>query len=528
MHGRELSDLSLSSAKETVTDVIVIGGGGSGLAAAIEAASLGRSVVVLEKNPKIGGSTVRSIGSFSASGSPYQIRKGIKDNPDDHFADLGKFNESLIRKFPNHHTVDNLELRRIITHNSAETLRWLMSMGLRFYGPTPEPPHRRPRMHNVLPNSQAYGYFLARRARALNVDVRTSRRACKFIVEEGRVRGVECIASDGRIERYKALGGVVLACGDFSASEEMKRKFGSDREARIGPSCNPANTGDGHAMAMELGAQVVNPHLVMALIRFVPPSKRNWIQRLPPWRILTKFIELSLEYMPQRLLRPFIMSFLTTVLAASPRLFIAGAILVNKQGERFCDELHEPVYAIAEQPEQKAFIIFDHKLAMAFSKYPNFVSTAPGIAYAYVPDYERSRPDIFNKASTLAELARRIGANPAALEKAVADGNATVSRDGIAAAETGFPLPIIEPPFYALGPIRSYVKGTDAGLAINSQFQVLGDGGNPIPGLFAAGLAGQGGVLLEGHGHHLCWAFTSGRLAGRNAAYLATSAALAD
>jgi succinate dehydrogenase/fumarate reductase flavoprotein subunit len=40
-----------------------------------------------------------------------------------------------------------------------------------------------------------------------------------------------------------------------------------------------------------------------------------------------------------------------------------------------------------------------------------------------------------------------------------------------------------------------------------------------IPGLFAAGSAGQGGLLLEGHGHHLGWAFTSGRLAGRHAAF---------
>ena len=40
----------------------------------------------------------------------------------------------------------------------------------------------------------------------------------------------------------------------------------------------------------------------------------------------------------------------------------------------------------------------------------------------------------------------------------------------------------------------------------------------PIPGLYAAGSTGQGGLLLKGHGHHLAWAFVSGRRAGRHAA----------
>jgi predicted oxidoreductase len=53
---------------------------------------------------------------------------------------------------------------------------------------------------------------------------------------------------------------------------------------------------------------------------------------------------------------------------------------------------------------------------------------------------------------------------------------------------------------------------------VNEHLQVLTADGKPIPGLFAAGSNGQGGLLLKGHGHHLGWAFTSGRIAGRNAA----------
>jgi len=77
---------------------------------------------------------------------------------------------------------------------------------------------------------------------------------------------------------------------------------------------------------------------------------------------------------------------------------------------------------------------------------------------------------------------------------------------------------IVRPPFYALGPAKSWIVLTDGGARINSHFEVLGRSGRPIVGLYAAGSAGQGGVLLEGHGHHLGWAFTSGRLAGKSAA----------
>jgi fumarate reductase flavoprotein subunit len=55
----------------------------------------------------------------------------------------------------------------------------------------------------------------------------------------------------------------------------------------------------------------------------------------------------------------------------------------------------------------------------------------------------------------------------------------------------------------------------EGGLAVDSEHRVLGTDDAPIPGLFAAGSTGQGGLLLKGHGHHLAWAFVSGRRAGR-------------
>ena len=76
-------------------DVIVVGGGGSGLAAAIEARALGCAVLLLEKNAQLGGSTAWSIGSVTASCTPHQARQGIADSPAEHWRDMAGFNGDL-------------------------------------------------------------------------------------------------------------------------------------------------------------------------------------------------------------------------------------------------------------------------------------------------------------------------------------------------------------------------------------------------------------------------------------------------
>ena len=70
-------------------------------------------------------------------------------------------------------------------------------------------------------------------------------------------------------------------------------------------------------------------------MRFVPPAEANLIQRLPPYHVVGNVIAWAMRALPQRILRPFLMKFLTTVLGPSPALFSEGAILINRQGERF-------------------------------------------------------------------------------------------------------------------------------------------------------------------------------------------------
>jgi fumarate reductase flavoprotein subunit len=101
---------------------------------------------------------------------------------------------------------------------------------------------------------------------------------------------------------------------------------------------------------------------------------------------------------------------------------------------------------------------------------------------------------------------------------------ATVTEHNSIAASQGR-TPLLEAPFIALGPVRSVFVHNEGGLAVDREHRVLGAHGQPIPGLYAAGATGQGGLLLKGHGHHLAWAFVSGRRAGRFAAERAATTA---
>jgi succinate dehydrogenase/fumarate reductase flavoprotein subunit len=483
---RALRPFRAPEGAEPAYDVIVVGGGGAGLAAASEAAAAGARVLLLEKEATLGGSTAWSVGSISATRTPHQKAAGIEDSPDEHFEDL----EVLAGKYANR---DNRALRRVLVDHTSEMMAWLMSLGLEFVGPNVEPPHRKPRMHNVLPNSRAFPYVLGRHCRKLGVDIRLGCKAEKLLREEGRVIG---IVAGG--ETLRARSGVVLASGDYSASAELKARFAGAEAAALDP-VNPAATGEGFPLALDEGAEMVNGDIVRGpIMRFVPPRQDTLLRRLPPVRPLAKAMRWGADHLPDRVKRPFMMSFLLTALGPSPELFKAGAVLVNREGKRFADEKSGPAKAVPAQPGKLAYIAFDERVAERFHSWPYFVSTAPGIAYAYLEDYRRNRADLYHHADTIEVLARSLGVPATALMVSLAGLN--------------------QPPFYALGPVKSYVVFTDGGLRVTERLEVVGEGGHPIPGLFAAGSTGQGGVLLEGHGHHLGWAFISGRIAGRNAA----------
>jgi fumarate reductase flavoprotein subunit len=216
------------------------------------------------------------------------------------------------------------------------------------------------------------------------------------------------------------------------------------------------------------------------------------------------------------LLRPFLMKFLVTVMEPSDALFKAGAIMVAPDGELISDWNQDRKALLSARTEHSAYVLFDASIANAFVEWPNYISTAPGVAYAYLADYSSNRPDLFHTDTSIAGLAAKAGMDPARLTAAV---EAVNKRRSDAPPADGSPAHLHAGPWVLLGPARLFVTFTDGGLAVDESLRVINREGLVIPGLYAAGSTGQGGLVLEGHGHHLGWAFTSGRLAGRNAAF---------
>jgi fumarate reductase flavoprotein subunit len=471
-------------------DVVVAGGGGAGLMAAIAAAKFGAAVLLLEKQPGLGGATAMAVGTISAAGTQLQEAAGVRDDVETHFRDYMEF------RSPGTNPEDyDLELTRLLIERSPETLRRLMEMGISYTGPHPEPPHTVRRMHNALPDSGVYIETLERHALEAGVKIRLETTIQELERDEdGNVSRL--VTRQVRRHEFKAVRarrGVVLATGYFAANDELARAHGRPAEiSEIEPSLESA-TGDGIVLATALGA---------ATAGMGSGDKPSFRTAMPPY------------------VRP------------EPVLFVEGAVLVNAEGRRFTNELDAPELATSRQPRGTAFIIFDARLAArvatAAEDSPGtrdgwlrngklFLSTFPGIAYAYLDDF-RERTDYFYEADTLAGLAGKLRIPAAALEEDM--------RHTAEAAASGRPDPhgrapagqgVAKPPFYAIGPLRPNI-GSSGGLKIDRDMRVIDVEGKAIPHLYAAGINGASNTLIAGHGHALSWAFTSGHIAGENAA----------
>ena len=477
------------SASETC-DVLVAGGGGAGLSAAIAAAERGADVVLVEKKDQLGGATGMSVGTISAAGTALQEAAGVRDDVDTHFQDYLEFMP------PGAAPADyDLDLTRLLIESAPGVLQRMIDLGIRFTGPHPEPPHSMPRMHNAAPGSMAYIDALRLEAERAGVDIRIGARIVELARNSaGRVTGAVLEdAGTGKRTLLHARKGVVLATGYYSANEDLARRYGRPPEMEgIGTLPEDA-TGDGMVAAMDVGAAVAG------MDGGSSPSFRS---PRPPY------------------VRP------------EPHLFDEGAILVDSGGRRFANELDNPEAAAARLPGGGPFIVFDSQLAARIAVAEEdsgpgrngwhnngklFISTFPAISYAYIEDY-RTRTSYYFESHTATGLAEQIGVPADALEQTlhevdrIATGEARdpFGRDGFG------PAPL-RPPFHAIGPLSIFM-GSTGGLRVDSNMRVLDTSGAPIPGLYAAGINAASNALIAGHGHALVWAFATGRIAGKNAA----------
>ena len=227
---------------------------------------------------------------------------------------------------------------------------------------------------------------------------------------------------------------------------------------------------------------------------------------------------LLLPLVPKLLIDYIIKRLLVTWQHPEEALFEDGAILINAEGNRFCNEREFPKREItlARQPGRIAYILLDKRLIERYSKWPHYISTAPEIAYAYVDDYLRLRRDVTHSADSLAEIARL---RKMPVENLVATVDAFNDAVGNGAPDrferSGDEYPLEGDRWVLMGPAKAYFTITEGGASINENMQVLDNSGSPIGGLYAVGCNGLGGQILFGHGLHIAWAMTSGRLVGK-------------
>jgi fumarate reductase flavoprotein subunit len=187
-------------------DVIVAGSGAGGLMAALTMAENGLKVLVLEKADRIGGKLAIAIGSFTASETAMQSAAGVEDSHDDHLEDLVKLAKTIGANL-------DLSRARLRIEEDNKTFARLVELGVTFSGPHPEAPHRRPRMHNIVPSPASLIDILQSAARRAGATVRTQSPLTDVLLDDrGRVAGVAIGGRDG-MSRAKA-GAVVFAVGD--------------------------------------------------------------------------------------------------------------------------------------------------------------------------------------------------------------------------------------------------------------------------------------------------------------------------
>lgn len=281
--------------KESSYDVVVIGAGGAGFSAAIEAKNAGANVVLLEKMPAVGGNSLISGAEMNAAKNWVQPKLGINDDsPELHAEDTYKGGDMK----------GDMNVIKVMTHNALDAAKWCRDyLGVRFEDDNLFFFGGHSRKRALIPVGHTGTEFITKfqaKADELGIPVITNMKAEELIKDKsGRVVGVKATMNSASYT-FNAKGGVVLATGGFGANPEMVKKYNPKIDERFKTTDAPGTTGEALYMAERAGAQLVN---------------MGYIQTYPICDPISGVIELI----------------------ADARF--DGAIMLNQEGKRFVEEL---------------------------------------------------------------------------------------------------------------------------------------------------------------------------------------------
>lgn len=438
---KELNKKPVIEAKKLVKetqnkDVVVIGAGGAGLVAAIEAKNNGaKNVIVLEKMAFAGGNTLISGGEYAAPNNWVQVKKGLKDSNDAFYNDILKGGDNE----------GDPKLVRVLADNALSGAEWLKDYinmtfedrQMFFGGHSVE--------RSLVPQGATGVEMISKllaKAEELNIPVLYETPATELIVDKGRVTGVKAVSEDKEYT-FLAKDGVILATGGFGSNLEMRVKYNKDVDENILSTNTVGITGDGITMAEKIGAQLED----MPFIQTYPTCD-------PISGALLYFGDVRL---------------------------VGGSILVNQEGKRFVEELERRdviSMAIKNQTGNAAYQFCDEAQVKL-----------SGVAEHHADEVNY----LFNnkllvKADTIKEAADFFGIDAAELEKTVAKYN-QYANDGkdLEFNKRGKLTPFeAKGPFYIMKAVPA-VHHTMGGVKIDENARVINTKGEVIKGLYGAG-----------------------------------------
>ena len=494
-----------AAAQEADADVVIIGAGGGGLSAALEAVEQGAShVIVLEMTARTGGALNYTSGSMSAAGTIIQKEEGIEDSVESYIADIMK-NGSDFGGQP------SLELVTLYANQAAEVFDWLYESGLkdntysvdratgnravfapehalysvqRTYKPSPDDKTKyKSAAHEVLDT-------------LVNEDERitvlTNTKATELVAnDKGQVLTVVAEGPDGEVS-YTASKAIIVCTGGYSANGKLMAQYVPYGEEYLAGGA-PGSDGNGLLLMQKVGG-ALNEASMSAIPTFPMglQSKDN----------------------PK------------TGSIANTYTWKTGGIVVNQEGKRFCNETESnPAVrevALEEQPGAVQYDIFTDKIL-------EDLRAANG-AYFYDAYFaEEGQPGAHVKvtAGSIGELAEKIGVPAENLAATVEAYNAAVEAGGTDefgrlydGTKTTYNLAVnkIEGDTYYAVPLHALCVMTLGGITANENMQVLDENGTPIPGLYAAGevVGGIWGKFVSG-GTGVMGPIVFGKIAARHA-----------
>jgi len=239
-------------------DLVVVGGGPGGMAAALEAANYGASVLLLEADTQIGGNAARSTGYLAFQNFDMQAEEGVIDNTEifvaDMFAEIARQNDKYGISFDE-------ELAWLFAEESSDTYTWLCNLGFEFNRFLPRPKqHSVDRMIDVKDTTMFTSIF-QKALEDAGVEVITESRVRRLLTLNESVVGV---ATDNA--SYKAKKAVVLATGGYQANPQIRIKYQPEVMASTPYLGTEHDLGDGHIMGQEVGGDLINMTMIPPLI----------------------------------------------------------------------------------------------------------------------------------------------------------------------------------------------------------------------------------------------------------------------